>query len=147
MDAPMRAFAIGASGRPRKIRLPKLGAGPQIVAAILILGLVGAMAIEPTRQLIEQRERIAGMSHDLNKIENSNKKLEARITRLRDPDFLEQRAREIGLVRTDEIPYVVMLPGPAGRQEAGNKAAKAVEAPAPPKPSFLEGMLHFMGLR
>jgi cell division protein FtsB len=128
----------------RKIRLPKLGVGPQIVAAFLVLGLVGAMAIEPTRQLVEQRDRIAGMSDDLRKIENSNKRLEERITRLRDPDFLEQRAREIGLVREGEIPYVVMLPGPAERK-AGHKTVE-VEAPAPERPGFIEGMLHFLGL-
>ena len=85
----MKALALrGAGSRTRKVRLPKLGAGPQIVAALLVLGLVGAMAIEPTRQLIEQRDRIAGMTQDLHKLERSNQHLEDRITRLRDPDFL-----------------------------------------------------------
>jgi cell division protein FtsB len=128
------------------MRLPKLGAGPQIVAVLLVLGTVGAMAIEPTRQLIEQRDRIAGMDSDLRKVERSNDRLAARITRLRDPDFLEQRAREIGLVRKDEIPYVVMLPGPGARNGAGDAAAKTDVAP-PPQPGFFEGMLHFLGVR
>ncbi|MEA2434886.1 MAG: Septum formation initiator [Actinomycetota bacterium] len=130
----------------RRVRLPKLGIGPQIVAALLILGLVGAMAIEPTRQLVEQRDRIAGMSHDLQKLERSNEHLGDRITRLRDPDFLEQRAREIGLVRANEIPYVVMLPGP-GERKAGEDKATPKEAPPPPQTGFLDGMLHFLGVR
>ncbi len=141
----MRAIAIrGPRGRIKKIRLPSLGMGPQIVALLLVLGLLGAMAIEPTRQLIEQRERIDGMSDDLRHIERSNRKLEARIGRLKDPDFLEQRARDIGLVRPGETAYVVM---PPSRRRAKEKPP-AKPAPAPVvQPGFFEGFLSFMGIR
>ena len=144
----MKAIALrGAGGRIKRPKMPKLGIGPQIVAVLLVLGLVGAMAIEPTRQLIEQRDRIAGMSNDLHKLERSNENLENRITRLRDPDFLEQRAREIGLVRENEIPYVVMLPGPGERKSAKKKAGGVEKAPVAPTTGFLDGMLHFLGVR
>ena len=141
----MKAMAL-RGGRVRKIRLPRMGAGPQIVAVLLVLGLVGAMAIEPTRQLIDQRNRIAAMSADLGHIERSNKRLENRITRLKDPDFLEQRAREIGLVRPNETTYVVMPPSRAVQRQT-EKAREPKVEPKPESPGFVEGMLHFLGVR
>jgi cell division protein FtsB len=129
----------------RRIRLPRLGVGPQIVAVLLVLGLFGAMAIEPTRQLMEQRERIAGMAQELGKVERSNRKLEARIRRLRDPDFIEQRAREqVGLVRPGEVTYVVM---PPSRSRSGRSRRARVEEPVPVwEPGFLDGLVQFIGL-
>src|SRR5687767_14778152 len=101
----MRAIAM----RPFR---PRWGVGPQIVVVLLVIGLFGALLIEPTRQLLEQRERIAGMASDLEKIDRSNERLEDRIARLNDPDFLEQRARtQVGLVRPGETTYIVMPPG------------------------------------
>jgi cell division protein FtsB len=135
----MRALAM------RRIRLPRLGAGPQIVAVLLVLGLFGAMAIEPTRQLMAQRERIAGMAQELGRVERSNRRLEARIRRLRDPDFIEQRAREqVGLVRPGEVTYVVM---PPSRERAGRRRRPRAEEPVPVRePGFLEGLVDFIGL-
>ena len=129
----------------RRIRLPRLGAGPQIVAVLLVLGLFGAMAIEPTRQLMAQRERIAGMAQELGKLERSNRRLEGRVRRLRDPDFIEQRAREqVGLVRPGETTYVVM---PPSREHAGPRRRARAEQPVPVRePGFLEGLVDFIGL-
>lgn len=143
----MKAVAVrGAAGKTKKLRLPNLGMGPQIVALLLVLGLLGAMAIEPTRQLIEQRERIAGMTHDLRSIQRSNRRLDARIQRLNDPDFLEQRARDIGLVRPGETAYVVMPPSRPARGQ--KRRAKKAEAPLhPDEPTFLGGFLSFVGIR
>ena len=128
-------------------RVPRLGIGPQVVITILVLGLLGAMAIEPTRQLLEQRERISTMATDLANIERSNKRLEARIERLNDPDFLEQRAREqIGLVRPGETAIVVMPP--SKRMAAKKDPSKRVKRVAPPRPgpeTFFEGFLNFVG--
>jgi cell division protein FtsB len=135
----MRALAM------RGIRLPRLGAGPQIVAVLLVLGLFGAMAIEPTRQLMAQRERIAGMAQELGRVERSNRRLGARIRRLRDPDFIEQRAREqVGLVRPGEVTYVVM---PPTRAHGRKRTRTPAEEPAPVRePSFFEGLVDFIGL-
>ena len=138
----MRATALGG---PRKIRLPSLGMGPQVVALLLVLGLLGAMAIEPTRQLIEQRERIDGMSSELSQIQRSNRRLDARIGRLQDPDFLEQRARDIGLVRPGETAYVVMPPSRSHTQ--AEKAKRPEPMPAPVQPGFIDGFLAFVGIR
>ncbi|MFP5351031.1 MAG: FtsB family cell division protein [Actinomycetota bacterium] len=143
----MKAAAVkGAGARGRGSRLPDLGMGPQIVALLLVLGLLGAMAIEPTRQLVEQRERIEGLSQDLEEIQSSNAELETRIGRLQDPDFLEQRARDMGLVRPGETAYVVMPPS-RSKAKAKRKAAAKAPAPAPAEPGFIEGFLAFMGIR
>jgi cell division protein FtsB len=138
----MRATVLGG---PKKIRLPSLGMGPQIVALLLVLGLLGAMAIEPTRQLIEQRERIDGMSSELSQIQRSNRRLDARIGRLQDPDFLEQRARDIGLVRPGETAYVVMPPSRS--QTQAEKAKRPEPRPVPVQPGFIDGFLAFVGIR
>jgi cell division protein FtsB len=126
-------------------RLPRLGIGPQVVVGLLVVGLLAAMAIEPTRKLFEQRERISEMAGDLREISRSNNRLTARIERLRNPDFLEQRAREqIGLIRPGEIAIVVMPPSKDGRP---SKRRMDKEAPPPPPPrGFIEGLLNFVGL-
>ena len=122
---------------------PRLGAGPQIVIVVLIVGLFGALAIEPTRQLLEQRERLAGMSSDLRNVEQSNEKLGARIDRLKDPDFLEQRARSLGLVRQGETTYIVMPPSDS-RNDRKRKAERRPDPPPPP--TVIESFLQFIGI-
>jgi cell division protein FtsB len=122
----------------------RLGVGPQIVAVILMLGLAGAMAIEPTRRLIEQRDRIALMSQDLVALDDANLALEERITRLGDRDFLEQKAREMGLVRRGEKLYVVLPPSRKVLQrralQAEGKHSETESA------NWLERALHFIGV-
>jgi cell division protein FtsB len=134
----------GSTRRRKRIRL-----APQAVILILVLGLVGAMAIEPTRRLLDQRRRIEGMAGDLNRIQALNDRLAARIKRLQDPDYIEQEARAIaGLVREGETAYVVM---PLSRKERRERDAAArrrnVRPPAPePEPGLIEGWLEFVGL-
>jgi cell division protein FtsB len=126
----------------------RLRVAPQAVILVLVLGLVGAMAIEPTRRLLDQRERIKGMAGDLNRVESLNTQLAARIKRLQDPDFIEQEARATaGLVREGETTYVV-LPlthsqrKEQAREESTGRAAPAAEA----EPGLIEGWLDFIGL-
>lgn len=122
----------------------RLGVGPQIVAVVLMLGLAGAMAIEPTRRLIEQRDRIALMSQDLVALDDANLALERRITRLGDRDFLEQKAREMGLVRRGEKLYVVL---PPSRKVLQRRALQAERKRSHDEPaSWLEQALHFIGV-
>ena len=128
-----------------KVRMPKLGLGPQIVAFLLILGLLGAMAIEPTRKLMDQRNRIDDATHELAQVNRSNQRLQARIERLRDPDYVDQLARsQAGLVKPGEIAFVVMPPGRAAAP--ARKEAAVPERPPPPKPGFVQSLLHFIGI-
>jgi cell division protein FtsB len=123
---------------------PRLGPGPQIIAILLVIGLAGAMAIEPTRRLLEQRDRIRGMQADLGELRSSNEALADRIRRLRDPDYLEQEARALGLVRPGERSYVVL---PPSRRAAARRDRAPARRRAPERPdSFLERALKFVGL-
>ena len=127
-----------------KLRMPRFGRAPQTVVVVLVLGLLGAMAIEPTRQLLQQRDRISDMSGELARVQSGNASLEEQIARLKSDDYIEQRAREqIGLVRPGETTYVVMPPSGT----ADPKRKHRVTKPAPPSPpGFLESMLDFVGL-
>jgi cell division protein FtsB len=124
-----------------------MGRGPQIVALLLVAALLGAMMIQPTRQLFEQKQRIASMADELDNTLETNRRLKNRIHRLQDPDFVEQLARQqVGLVRPGEIPYVVMPP--SGEQLAKKKAKKERKEAAstpPPEPGAVEGFLRFVG--
>jgi cell division protein FtsB len=124
---------------------PRFGLGPQVVMIVLVLGLVGAMAIQPTRQLLEQRARIEGMAGDLSRIQALNHKLEARIARLQDPDYIEQEARDkVGLVMPGETTYVVMPP--SRRQRGPETTGASTAVPEAPEPGFIDGFLEFVGL-
>ena len=129
-----------------KVKMPKLGLGPQIFVFLLILGLLGAMAIEPTRKLMDQRNRIDEATHELAQVNRSNQRLQARIERLKDPDYVDQLARsQAGLVKPGEIAFVVMPPG-RSTSSARKESARVTEAPPPPKPSFVQSLLHFIGI-
>jgi hypothetical protein len=84
------------------------------------------------------------MASDLDRVHGVNERLTDRIRRLRDPDYIEQRAREqVGLIRPDERTYVV-LPDPAeSRKKSAHKkpAPKALE-----EDGALSSFLHFLGL-
>ena len=133
----MRAGAL-----PR-FRFPTFGLGPQVVAVVLVVGLVGAMAIQPTRQLVEQRARISGMADDLTKLEHTNLQLEREISRLNDPDFIEQRAREVGLVREGEISLMVVPPGDNATR-SGPEKDKPTQ-PVVDDPGFWQSFFGFIG--
>ena len=128
----------------RRARL-NLGIGPQVIVVLLVLGLAGAMAIQPTRQLLDQRARIEQMTAELRRVERTNQRLEAYITRLNDPDYIEQQARaQLGLVRPGETTHVVMPP----KQRSG-RAQERTRRRGPSKkasPSFVERLFAFIGL-
>jgi cell division protein FtsB len=129
------------------LRRPRFtfGAGPQIVVVVLVVLLAGAMAIQPTRQLLAQRGRIRQMEAELGRTEHANRTLEAYIARLNDPDYIEQRARsQLGLVRPGETAFVVMPPRKraAKRKGAGERRAQVMRH----EPGFVERVLEFIGL-
>jgi cell division protein FtsB len=146
----MRAFAIRS-----RIKPPHLGLASQFVIVLLVVALMGAMAIEPARQLLQQRERVSEMQQELDEVMKSNADLSYRIKRLSDSDFIEQRAREqIGLVREGEITYQVMPPSRSSKadKKAGVKKERRAHKPvharakAEEDPGFFGGLIDFMGL-
>jgi cell division protein FtsB len=125
--------------------------GAQLMALVLVLGLVSAMAIQPTRQLLAQQHRISATVHELHKTEQDNHRLDVQIARLRNPDFIEEQARaQIGLVRPGETAYVVM-PKPHKHLKHGKHLKKAGarvhehHQPAPQREGVIGGFLHFLG--
>ena len=124
----------------------RLRVAPQLLVIALVLALAGAMAIEPTRQLLAQRSRIAQMTRDVRHMEHSNRALAKRVERLKDPDYLEQQAREqLGLARPGETTYVVVAPNKP-RHHKRRALARRSRDRAPVEPSFLERMFHFLGV-
>lgn len=135
-----------ASGMKR-MNWPTFSRGPQIVAFVLACGVMGAMLFSPTQQLLVQKQRLAEMSAEKAKVEATNETLEARIGRLKDPDFIEQQAREqAGLVRPGETLYVTMQPSETqqNRKKAQKRAAKKAAA-VEPEPGLVESFVQFMG--
>lgn len=137
-------MAQHATGIGRK--LPDAGKWAQVIAILLLVGLLVAMAIGPLRQLIEQRERISSVSSQLEELKSNNEALAERIERLQDPDYIEQQARaQAGLVRPGEIPFVVMPPSDAKRAEKNAERARQTAAAPPPEPSLLSSFISFIG--
>jgi hypothetical protein len=105
------------------------------------------MAIEPTRRLLEQRERIRGLQADLDEIRAANGALAEGIRRLQDPDYLEQEARALGLVRRGERSFVVLPPSRRATERRDRRRARATTRSDPTAPAnFLERALKFVGL-
>lgn len=127
-------------------RLPSLRVGARGIVVVLVMGLLVAMSIQPARQLLQQRDRIGGVTAQLDATQRSNRHLEQQIARLNNDDFIEQRARsQIGLVRPGET-AIVMMPPSRKEQRKHRTALRAKQPTAPPPPSFLEGVLHFIGI-
>ncbi len=130
------------------MRFPRLSgrSWSTIAGATLIVCLIGAMAIEPTRQLLAQRQRIAALDDQLAATKTDNQRLAERVERLNDSDFIEQRAREqLGLILPGETAFVVMPPSEAKREKK-KEVEPNVPAPPPADPGFFEGLLDFVGL-
>ncbi len=71
--------------------------------AVMLVGLV------PFRQILNQREAVAGAEHRLDTLIEANTQLEEEIEALETPVEIERRAREdFGLVRPGEIAYIVV---------------------------------------
>lgn len=105
------------------------------------------MLVEPTRQLMRQKERLSQSASQLEGLESTNTKLERRIERLQDPDFIEQKAREqAGLVRPGETLYVVVPPSTDKLEAKRKEKERAAAAAAPaPEPGVVEEFLDFVG--
>lgn len=126
--------------------------GAPIIAIVLVLGLVGAMAITPTRELLQQRQRISAMAGTLRQTRHSNASLARGITRLKSPDYIEQQARsQIGLVRPGETQFIVMPPSRRARSHHRLRVARAAAAEREARrratgTGFVVGLLRFIGV-
>lgn len=79
-----------------------------LASALAVLVL---MAVPPARQVVEQQRQITAEETKLQALLDENARLEERLQRLADQDYLEKLAREqLEMVRPGEISYVVVPP-------------------------------------
>jgi hypothetical protein len=105
------------------------------------------MAIKPTKDLLQQKSRVTGIAQELTVLQRSNGRLEHRIAKLKDPDYIDQLARrQIGLVKPGEVPYVVMPPSRRAQRRSNQKAIPRPARAPVENPSFVQNVLHFIGI-
>lgn len=95
------------------------------VSTLVVLTIA---ALAPANQLLNQRQRIATERDKIDALLTENARLEKRLDRLHDNDYLEKVAREqLGMVLPGEISYVVVPP---------SQAVGSPEEAPPPKPPW-----------
>jgi cell division protein FtsL len=95
----------------RSQSLPHTGARLTARAAILgvLVVIVAALSIVPTRQFLAQRAQIAKLEQDAGRLEQANGQLESQIAKLHDSSELERLAREcLGMVKPGETAFVTV---------------------------------------
>ena len=76
------------------------------VVLFAILLVLGISAFGPVRNYLAQRAEIDRLEQRLDSLERERNQLERELERIRDPDHLEQLAREcLGMVRPGEIAF------------------------------------------
>jgi cell division protein FtsB len=89
------------------------------------VGVLLITGFSPARQLLRQHHRIDNEREKLAALQQENERLEMRLERLTNADYLEKVAREeLGMVQPGEISYVVV--------PAGGAQKKQEQAPPPP---------------
>ncbi|HKF00109.1 MAG TPA: septum formation initiator family protein [Actinomycetes bacterium] len=133
---PPRAAAVlgrrwprGQGGLDRRLGLTRRG-----LILVLIVFALTAMSVYPLRQYVAQRQRIEQLQAKHDALAGEVRRLEAERERLRDPDYVEQLAREeLHVARPGEESWVLTGPPPGDR---------AVAAPPPrPERSWLRRIL------
>ena len=108
-----------------------MGLMSQFVIVLLVVALMGAMAIEPARQLLDQRERVAGMQDDSRDVEQSNDDLRYRIKQAeRPPTSSNSSARGADRPRSSGRDPFVVMPSGEGQQSPTKKKQVAKHAEA-----------------
>ncbi|MCU0308264.1 MAG: septum formation initiator family protein [Thermoleophilia bacterium] len=102
----------------RKGRPATLG---RLLAIGVLIGILVAY-VGPVREYLSAREELRRHQVQLTAAQQERDRIGARLRALREPAVLEARARELGMVRPGEKPFVVKGLPPAG----------ARPAPAPP---------------
>jgi cell division protein FtsB len=76
-------------------------------ALVVIVTLLGVLALVPARAYLGERERVAALELQAQRLEDQNATLANAIAKLHDPAELERLAREcLGMVKPGEIAFV-----------------------------------------
>ncbi len=96
----------------------------------LVIGLLVGIAlayIGPVRDYLGQKEQLHAEQVALIKARATRDALAVKIRALKDPQVLEQRARELGMVRPGETPYAVRgIRHPSPPQAAQNDGSTGI---------------------
>lgn len=98
---------------------------------LIVIAALSMSALAPARQAFSQQSMIRAEQRKLVVLQSENQKLNERLARLQDPEYVEKLAREeLGLVKPGEVAYVVV---------PGEIVTATVKAPvAPDKPWYQE---------
>lgn len=79
---------------------------PRAVVLIAILLVLGISAFAPVRNFLAQRDEIDRLEQQVNDLQADRTHLERELERIRDPEYVEQIARQcLGMVRPGEIAF------------------------------------------
>jgi cell division protein FtsB len=79
-------------------------------ASVVLIGLLFAF-VYPTRTFLDQRSQTQKARTQLDILQSENKRLAREAKRLQGSAEIERRARQFGLVKPGERPFVI-IPGP-----------------------------------
>jgi len=92
------------AGARRRIRL-----SPRGLLLVVAVSLILVAAVAPARNLIAQRAQLAHLHQQTIELQRQNDALQARVTQLGDPTYLEKLAREcLGMVKPGEVAFVTI---------------------------------------
>ena len=100
-------------------------AGP-VFAGLALIGVL-ALAVFPTKAVLDQRQARKALAAQLADLNDRNRILEERAAQLRSDEEIERLARQYNLVKPGEEAYFVLPRPPA--------PAPAPEPDAPPRPA------------
>ncbi len=101
-----RRRASQVAGRGRRIRWDRVGR----MALLALLAIILTLYISPAKHWFEQSRTRSAQQAELHELEADNARLKQGIASLENPATLEQRARELGMVRQGERAYVIENP-------------------------------------
>ncbi len=114
-----RAAAPSQAVRVRPVlERPRVRVTPRAAVLLVLVLIVLTFAISPFRAYLAQRTQIRELQQQTQLLQQANLKLDQQISRLQDPAYLEQLAREcLGMVRPGETGFV-LVPKGGGAQPA-----------------------------
>jgi cell division protein FtsB len=87
----------------------KVRVTPRAGVLAFVCVLVLTFAVAPLRAYLGQRDQMATLSGQMRTLDVQNADLRSQATRLQDPTYLQQLAREcLGMVRPGEIAFVTV---------------------------------------
>lgn len=94
---------------PVRDRGAQLRMSARAAVLLVVAMIVLTLGIAPLRTYLGQRSQLAELRRQSSELEVANARLEDRIDRLQDPEYLERLARQcLGMVRPGEVAFVTV---------------------------------------